>query len=68
MRFKPKMSDPKQLITIIREKVFLAAITGYAGAGLEPSMVTANAKDISDQVSVDDKGNIILIPCIDDID
>lgn len=61
------MNDTKKLIAEIRGKAFLAAITGYASAGLEPSMVMANAKDISNQVSIDEEGNIIILPRLDDI-
>lgn len=55
------MSDKKQLVTVNREKVFLAAITGYAGAGQEPSMVTANAKEVSNQANIDEERNIIIL-------
>jgi hypothetical protein len=55
------MNDTKKLIAEIREKAFLAAIPGYASAGLEPSIVMANAKDISNQLSIDNEGNITIL-------
>jgi hypothetical protein len=57
-----KMSDLEKMKIAMKNKVFLAAITGYAGAGLEPSLVISNAKDISDQVSVDEHGSIVSLP------
>jgi hypothetical protein len=54
-----EMSDKEEVIIAMKNQVFLAAITGYAGAGLEPSTVISNAAEICDQISINENGKII---------